>query len=113
MWVHKLLESRGPHFLRRLWAAPTNAAMPASYAPVILPSDVPVEEEQIPRYNAKHFYPVNPGDCFHDRYKTLAKVGWGTTSTVWLARDTQRYVLACLSHLSRSCLTSLQVVVAA
>lgn len=68
--------------------------MPVSRAPTILPSDVLVEEERIPGYDPKHFYPVNPGDLFHNRYETLAKVGWGTSSTVWLARDTQRYVLA-------------------
>lgn len=97
MLVHKLFESRGPQFLRRLWAAPIDAAMPASRAPAILPSDVLVEEEQVPLYDPKHFYPVNPGDLFHNRYKMLAKVGWGTSSTVWLARDTQRCVIVCLS----------------
>ena len=71
--------------------------MHASRAPAILPSDVLLEEEKIPGYDPKQFYPVNPGDLFHNRYKMLAKVGWGTSSTVWLARDTQRYVLACLS----------------
>jgi len=107
MLVRKLLESRGPQFLR-LWTAPTKAAIPATRAPSILPSDVLVEEEQIPGYDPKHFYPVNPGDIFHNRYEMLAKVGWGTSSTVWLARDTQRYVLAWLntchvyvSHLCR------------
>lgn len=68
--------------------------MPASCAPSILPSGVLVEEEHIPGYDPKQFYPVNPGDFFHNRYEVLAKVGWGTSSTVWLARDTQRYVLA-------------------
>lgn len=64
MLVRKLLESRGPQFLRRLWTAPTNAAIPASRAHTILPSDVLVEEERIPGYDPKHFYPVNPGDLF-------------------------------------------------
>lgn len=70
--------------------------MPASRAATILPSNILVEEEQIPGYDPKHFYPVNPGDLLHSRYEMLAKVGWGTSSTVWLARDTKRYVPACL-----------------
>jgi hypothetical protein len=40
---------------------------------------------------ADHF---NPGDLLNKRYEIVTKVGWGTTSTVWLARDTQQYVLA-------------------
>lgn len=94
MLVRRLLEYRGHQFLRRLWTAPKNAAMPASRAPTILPSDILVEEEKIPGYDSKHFYPVNPGDLFHNRYEMLAKVRWGTSSTVWLAQDKQRYVLA-------------------
>jgi hypothetical protein len=58
---------------------------------LILNPDVPIEEEMIPDYNHKVFYPVNPGDISHDRYKTVAKVGWGTSSTVWLARDLNLY----------------------
>lgn len=67
--------------------------MSPSQSRKILPADVPIEEEKIPGYNPERFYPVNPGDLLNNRYKTVAKVGWGTTSTVWLARDTQRYVL--------------------
>lgn len=43
---------------------------------LILPPDVPLEEEMISDYSLEFFYPVNPGDIFHDRYKTTAKVGW-------------------------------------
>ena len=93
MLVRKLLESRGHQLLRRLWAAPIDAAIPVSRAPTILPSDVLIEEENIPGYGSKHFYPVNPGDLVHNRYEMSAKVGWGTSSTVWLARDTRRYVM--------------------
>jgi len=68
--------------------------MSASRPPTILPADAPIEEERIPGYDPKRFLPVNPGDLLNNRYKIVAKVGWGTTSTVWLAQDTQRYVLA-------------------
>ena len=92
MFARKFLRSRSPQALRRLWTVPTNTTMLAGHAPNILPSDVLVEEERMPGYNPKHFYPVNPGDFFHNRYEVLVKVGWGTSSTVWLARDTRRYV---------------------
>ncbi len=59
--------------------------------PVILPSDIPIEEELVFGYDPRHFYPVNPGDIFHNRYEMTAKLGCGSCSTVWLARDTQRY----------------------
>jgi hypothetical protein len=74
--------------------------MSASRPPTILPADVPIEEERIPGYDPKRFLPVNPGDLLNNRYKIVVKVGWGTTSTVWLAQDTQRYVLARLDSYS-------------
>ena len=65
--------------------------IPLAGAPSILNPNVRIEEEVIPGYEPTSFYPVNPGDVLRDRYKTLAKVGWGTCSTVWLARDLSRY----------------------
>ncbi|KAH7312829.1 CMGC protein kinase [Rhexocercosporidium sp. MPI-PUGE-AT-0058] len=67
--------------------------MSASRPPIILPPKTPIEES-IPGYDPKRFLPVNPGDLLNNRYKTVVKVGWGSTSTVWLAQDTQQYVLA-------------------
>ena len=60
--------------------------------PVTLPSDIPIEEELVPGYDPRHFYPVNPGDIFNNRYEMTAKLGYGSCSTVWLATDIQRYV---------------------
>jgi hypothetical protein len=74
--------------------------MSASRSPTILPADVPIEEERIPSYDPKRFLPVNPGDLLNNRYKIVVKVGWGTTSTVWLAHDTQQYVLVWLDSYS-------------
>ena len=74
--------------------------MSASRSPKILPTDAPIEEERIPGYDPRRFLPVNPGDILNKRYRIVAKVGWGTTSTVWLAQDTQRYVLAKLDAYS-------------
>ncbi|KAI9857138.1 MAG: hypothetical protein M1813_008629 [Trichoglossum hirsutum] len=65
--------------------------MSASRSPTILPADTPIEEERIPGYDPKRFLLVNPGDLLNNRYRIVVKVGWGTTSTVWLAQDTQRW----------------------
>ena len=68
--------------------------MTASQSPTILSAEVPIEEEGNPGYNAKHFLPVNLGDIFHNKYKIVAKIGWGASSTVWLAQDTRVYAIA-------------------
>ncbi|PYH50065.1 CMGC/CLK protein kinase [Aspergillus saccharolyticus JOP 1030-1] len=49
------------------------------------------EEEQLPYYEANHFYPVRIGEVFLDRYQVVAKLGYGTSSTVWLCRDLQTH----------------------
>ena len=54
-----------------------------------LPPAILVDEEISPVYNSKNFYPGKPGEVLADRYQTLVKVGWGVSSTVWLARDLQ------------------------
>lgn len=71
---------------RALRIAPT-ASLETS---TILPPDPAIEEEQIADYNPHDFYPANPGDLLNKRYKTIVKLGWGSCSTVWLARDVKR-----------------------
>ncbi|KAK9368168.1 kinase domain protein [Lipomyces kononenkoae] len=53
----------------------------------LLPATEPVEEECAPHYNPKHFYPMHLYELLNNRYQVVAKLGWGTSSTVWLARD--------------------------
>ncbi|KAI1135447.1 kinase-like protein [Hypoxylon sp. FL0543] len=55
--------------------------------PEILPDDTLVDEERIPGYRPKPYYPANPGDVLEDKYQLDAKIGWGSSSTVWLAHD--------------------------
>ncbi|KAK4560702.1 hypothetical protein LTR86_005280 [Recurvomyces mirabilis] len=46
------------------------------------------EEELIADYNAKSFCNVSPGDLMDcGRYSIISKLGWGRSSTVWLAKD--------------------------
>lgn len=46
----------------------------------------------MPGYDPRRFLAVNPGDLLNNRYNVVTKLGWGTSSTVWLAQDTRRYV---------------------
>ncbi|KAF7629650.1 hypothetical protein AFLA_013359 [Aspergillus flavus NRRL3357] len=46
-----------------------------------------VEEETLPDYIASRYYPTRIGEIIMDRYQVIGKLGYGTTSTVWLARD--------------------------
>ena len=53
----------------------------------IINSNQQVEEEELPDYRADRFYPVHLGEVFQDRYQVIAKLGFGSSSTTWLARD--------------------------
>ncbi|KAH9208450.1 kinase-like domain-containing protein [Leptodontidium sp. 2 PMI_412] len=61
----------------------------SSPPPESLPLAAPIDEEQIPGYEPRYFYHANPGDVLNCRYELKAKIGWGSSSTVWLARDTR------------------------
>ncbi|KAL6707078.1 hypothetical protein ACN47E_004830 [Coniothyrium glycines] len=54
---------------------------------VTIPTDKKVEEETLPDYIASRYYPVRIGEIFRARYQVVGKLGFGATSTVWLARD--------------------------
>jgi hypothetical protein len=79
--------------LRRQSSFSKGSINTTSHTPKILPSDVLMEEETLPWYDPKRFYPIKPGDVLDQRYKVLVKLGWGSSPTVWLAEDTSRYVL--------------------
>lgn len=53
-----------------------------------IPDDETIEEEQIEEFLQQNGYlPVDIGDILLSRYQVVGKLGWGITSTVWLARD--------------------------
>jgi hypothetical protein len=54
---------------------------------------ISLEEQTLPRFYEKRYYPVTIGQTLHNRYQILTKLGFGANSTVWLARDlsTQQY----------------------
>ncbi|CAG8135534.1 unnamed protein product [Penicillium salamii] len=57
-----------------------------------LPPGILVDEEISPVYDSRYFYAAKAGELLADRYQILVKVGWGVSSTVWLARDLQGHV---------------------
>ncbi|KAF4468070.1 CMGC SRPK kinase [Fusarium albosuccineum] len=57
---------------------------------VRIPANQLIEEETIPGYIASRYYPTRIGDVLKDRYQVVGKLGFGVTSTVWLARDLKR-----------------------
>ncbi|MCJ1256897.1 hypothetical protein MMC24_004722 [Lignoscripta atroalba] len=76
-------------YARRLFQS-TPVRQPTSVAASLSLTE-PVGEECAPRYNPRHFYPVRLYGVLNDRYQVVAKLGWGTSSTVWLAQDLHQW----------------------
>ncbi|TVY15297.1 Serine/threonine-protein kinase SRPK [Lachnellula arida] len=55
---------------------------PSSGFEVIDPSQM-VEEEQLPFYNHQDYYPMRIGEVIKDCYQVVAKLGYGTSSTLY------------------------------
>ncbi|VTT61417.1 unnamed protein product [Fusarium fujikuroi] len=51
----------------------------------------PVEEEKTRNYSPERFYPIRLGQLLNGRYQMATKLGYGANSTVWLARDLNRW----------------------
>jgi len=57
----------------------------------IAPTYTSVEDvENLEQYCEGEFHPIHIGDQFHDRYRIVNKLGYGSYSTVWLVKDEQR-----------------------
>ncbi|EFE30401.1 uncharacterized protein ARB_02773 [Trichophyton benhamiae CBS 112371] len=63
--------------------------IPSSQGPS-LPQHELVDEEICPGYNPASFYPAQPGEVLIKKFQLLNKIGWGSQSTVWLARNISR-----------------------
>jgi hypothetical protein len=46
-----------------------------------------IEEEDLPLYKAENYYPASIGQVLESRYQIVSKLGYGTSSTVWLCRN--------------------------
>ncbi|QVM11554.1 hypothetical protein D8B26_006201 [Coccidioides posadasii str. Silveira] len=64
---------------------------PSQFAPPV-PQHELIDEEAWPAYDPKYFYPAKPGEILANHYQLLVKIGWGTRSTIWLAKDLKRYI---------------------
>jgi serine/threonine protein kinase len=53
-------------------------------------SDIDHEEDESTSYDATKYYPACIGELIHHKYRLISKLGWGSNSTVWLAKDTSR-----------------------
>ncbi|KAI8650944.1 Protein kinase domain-containing protein [Fusarium keratoplasticum] len=53
----------------------------------VIDKDQLIEEEGMLEYNPDHFYLVRLGEVFNGRFQTVAKLGYGSSSTIWLACD--------------------------
>ncbi|KAI1132537.1 kinase-like domain-containing protein [Nemania abortiva] len=50
-----------------------------------------MEEEELEGYKPEYFYPVRLGEVFNNRFQTVTKLGYGSCSTIWLARDLENH----------------------
>lgn len=80
---------------KSLWQLPPNSGPP-------IPQQELVDEEVCPNYNSAAFYPAKPGEVLAKKFQLLVKIGWGSQSTVWLARDISRYLPARASFMLAS-----------
>ncbi|KAF5576170.1 serine threonine kinase [Fusarium pseudocircinatum] len=59
-----------------------------SFSPWMRGKGIPVfEEERLPFYKRQNYYPMRIGQVIKETYQVIAKLGYGTSSTVWLSRD--------------------------
>ncbi|KAJ5941708.1 protein kinase domain protein [Penicillium verrucosum] len=70
---------------------PPSPAMcfPTSGFETVRPSEVQqvLDEERFEQFKQGQYYPANIGDVLISKYQIIGKLGFGTTSTIWLARD--------------------------
>ncbi|KAI1421743.1 kinase-like protein [Xylaria sp. FL1777] len=75
---------------RRVSSSPAPATGPREFPSTgfeLIDPATKFEEETLPFYQKEEYYPMQIGQVVHDHYQVVAKLGFGTTSTVWLARD--------------------------
>ncbi|KAJ4989347.1 serine/threonine-protein kinase SRPK3 [Stagonosporopsis vannaccii] len=68
----------------------------------IISDEYLLEEEALEEFESGAFYPTTIGETINSRYQIVGKLGYGTTSTVWLARDLPNRSYATLKVYSRT-----------
>ncbi|KAK4617435.1 hypothetical protein CLAFUW4_12475 [Fulvia fulva] len=88
--IRKWLKSAMPGFATTKF---TPLHFPTSDLPIVHKSII-LEEERLVDFQRGLFYPVQIGETIASRYQVAGKLGFGSTSTVWLARDMQSSLCA-------------------
>lgn len=60
----------------------------------------PLEKVEEEFFGIERYYPARIGDVLSSRYQIVGKLGFGNSSTVWLARDLQLAILSIVIMLS-------------
>ncbi|TVY75705.1 Serine/threonine-protein kinase SRPK, partial [Lachnellula suecica] len=64
---------------------------PRQYSNVKIPFINPSEKFEEENFGIDRYYPARIGDVLSSRYQIVGKLGFGNSSTVWLARDLQAH----------------------
>ncbi|KAJ5782070.1 hypothetical protein N7457_003844 [Penicillium paradoxum] len=67
----------------------------------IISSEHVLEEEYFEEFRNGQYYPANLGDVLNSKYQIVGKLGFGVTSTVWLARDLEGHQYVTLKIYTR------------
>lgn len=59
---------------------------PTSGFETVRPSEV-LDEERFKHFKQGQYYPAKIGEVVSSKYQIVGKLGFGVTSTVWLAHD--------------------------
>ncbi|KAJ6114429.1 protein kinase domain protein [Penicillium sp. IBT 16267x] len=86
------------HAFRRAPSPPMR--FPTSGFETVRPSEV-LDEERFEQFKQGQYYPANIGDVFSSKYQIIGKLGFGVTSTVWLARDLEGHQYVTLKIYTR------------
>lgn len=64
-------------------------SLPRQYPNVKFPLINPSERVEEENFGFKRYYPARIGEVLSSRYQVVGKLGFGSSSTVWLAQDLQ------------------------
>lgn len=73
---------------RRAFSSPARPPLTLPQPKLIATSKL-IEEERLPGYDSNDYYPAKPGNVIGIRFQLLVKLGYGISSTTWLARNLQ------------------------
>lgn len=102
----RFFSALGSRSLPLIMARQGSSSAPSLLPPRVFPStgfdlidrSEKVEEERLPSYNRDDYYPMRIGEVVNKHYQVVAKLGYGTSSTVWLCRDLRYAFSSCFEN---------------